>query len=1024
MIKVAKILPLFFFLLLSISCFSQDLLFNVQFFDQRDGLSTRNIYSVNQDDRGLIWVGTANGLNQFDGQTFKLIGDQNSKTASGRILGIEKSRDGNFWIQKEGEQVINFNPYKGEVIPLDSDEDFGYLRMLNSSFHTNNIWLRNGKGGLYHLDENLKIQSFGKGNYPLTDNMEGMSWGNVLLSNPSANRKVEINSLGDTVRILKNIEWYRRLYDQGAGQIYFNSSNSKTNAYLSKLALGLGENRALYPLEFKKDNQPIRVIDLGVPSLSKCVLIRDNKENHWLIGGNKVYFFDKDGNLQKELVQELLDLSINTWSTNDVLIDDHNRLWIATGLGLYLIEVKENPFQLYLEESGKTSIRAMTMLSDNELLVCNYHGTKIIDTQTEEIIYHFKDVFGLGLSKMKDNIIWSGQHNSTVIELNTSTKTVIRKGGGELIRGVQVYVPFYDKDIDSVYIGTDKGLYMSNVAGTFFKKYDQLNGFNELTQTGIFYFYKNREGLWIVTQSGLFLLDEERGILNQYNFPYNAMNHIYEDSIGDFWIGTQGGGLIHWDRRNDIKRQYTVKDGLSDNYIYAVYEDEDNYLWLPSNYGLMRFEKLTGEVINFQEEDGIADQEFNTHAHYQSKDGRLYLGGINGLTAFYPREVISSKNDAPLIITKFEQLDGESGELTNKTKNLLATNEIILNPDDKFFSIHFSLLDYTARDIIYAWKIEGFDNDWNYVKENSIRINALSYGDYTLQIKAKGTGGQWAKSNLVIPIRALPPFYLKPQFIELRRRAETLSREVFQRTQTIRKQNNQLEEANQFKDKVLALVAHDLRAPLITLKGLTRKINFLLQKDRIDDVFKLSNTIDNSTDSVTVLLDNIMNWALIQRGQFDIKPTSLELKLLVKEVIDIYKNTAEAKTITLLGLEESLQAVGDKNALLTVLRNVLNNAIKYTNDGGEISFSGAIKGEEVWLEVKDTGIGMPAERIKNIFDFDRKKRLKGTKGEKGTGFGLMLCKELMTLNDGNILVESDLGKGSSFFVILPATRHN
>ena len=205
-------------------------------------------------------------------------------------------------------------------------------------------------------------------------------------------------------------------------------------------------------------------------------------------------------------------------------------------------------------------------------------------------------------------------------------------------------------------------------------------------------------------------------------------------------MATQGGGLIYWDRKTDTKRQYTTEDGLSHNVIYAIYEDDAGYFWLPSDNGLMRFERASGEITIFQPEDGIAHKEFNTYSHFQADDGRLYFGGLNGVTAFYPDKVDSKKNDAPFIVTQLQQFDADQGALVNKTKDFQEKQMITLAPNDKFFTIDFSLLDYAGREHIYAWRIFGLEEEWNYQRSSSLRINGLQYGNFYFTGKRKRSG--------------------------------------------------------------------------------------------------------------------------------------------------------------------------------------------------------------------------------------------------------------------------------------------
>ena len=239
-------------------------------------------------------------------------------------------------------------------------------------------------------------------------------------------------------------------------------------------------------------------------------------------------------------------------------------------------------------------------------------------------------------------------------------------------------------------------------------------------------------------------------------------------------------------------------------------------------------------MVIFQTEDGIAHEEFNTYSHLQAKDGRLYFGGLNGITAFYPRDVVPEVNDAPFLVTSLQQFDANDGKLVNKLNEFQSSQKIQLNPGDKFFNIEFSLLDYSKRKHTYAWKIEGLDNEWSFQKNNNLRLYALPYGKFQLKIKAKSAGGKWAKQVLNIPIKVIRPFYHKWPFILsviglssflvfyfirwrtkwLEKEKEKLEKIVEERTYELGAKNKELEAINRTKDRFFAIIAHDPAHPI------------------------------------------------------------------------------------------------------------------------------------------------------------------------------------------------------------------
>lgn len=1038
---IKKIALLFLLNLLSNIVFTQELLFNIQFFNQDDGLSDRSTFSINQDDRGLIWVGTGNGLNQFDGQKFKLIGSQNSRTASGNIFRIEKDFLGNFWIQKGGESVIYFDPEKKEILPLKIPEQWGELKFLHHLRQDKNIWLKNTNGQIFYLNSTKEIQPFDGYKLKEDEKVYTTSWRTILVGNSLRFSTFELNEAGDTLRQFPEPTFkFRMFFDTLERQLSVsaNGLDLDQDQKLGELIQGLAPQGAPHKLNFTKDGKELLVRDIEKKGMISIRLIQDHNNDYWMIAGYKVWFFDAKGRLQKDLTEEFKKIAILNWTSNDIFIDDHNRLWVATGLGLFLVEKKENPFQLYLNESGKTSARGILMLDEEAVFIANYLGTKIVDKQTGAIRKGFNKT-SLGITVINEKEIWGGIHNPAIIKYDLEKDTAYRINIPEL-RSHQMIIPFFDTSANVVYLGTTDGLWLTDTTLSNVRKYNSLNDTCDLRNQSVNSFYKSKEGLWIATKNGLYLLDSEQTICAHVDFPHNGIKFIHEDQAGDFWLATQGGGLIHWDRTKDIKQQYTTRNGLSHNVIYAVYEDEDEYLWLPSNNGLMRFEKETGNIVVFQAEDGIAHKEFNTYSHYQAKDGRLYLGGLNGVTAFYPKELKSKNNDAPFIVTQLQQFDAEQGKIVNKTRDFQREKKITLAPDDKFFVIDFSLLDYAGQGHLYAWRIKGLEEEWNYQTESSIRINGLQYGDFTLEIKGRGVGGQWAEQELSIPIHVGKPFYLESSFIflailglgliifsyfrlrflRLRNVQRKLKQQVAERTAELSQKNKELEMSNQTKDKLFAIIAHDLRGPAFSLQDVGKKLNYLIKTEQQERLKDFGKNVDQSVSSLTSLLNNLLNWANQNLKATTLNSKEMLLSLLVTKSINEVQALADKKQIqVVVDIPQHLKTFSDEQAVLTILRNLLTNAIKFTPTNGQIKLRAEQKGTVIFLLVVDNGVGINPDRLPHIFDLQKNKSTEGTQGEKGTGLGLSVSKDLAVLNGGDLKVSSIPTKGTTFSILLP-----
>lgn len=458
----------------------------------------------------------------------------------------------------------------------------------------------------------------------------------------------------------------------------------------------------------------------------------------------------------------------------------------------------------------------------------------------------------------------------------------------------------------------------------------------------------------------------------------------------------------------------------------------------------MRFDPEFEDIINFQPKDGIAHEEFNTFSHYKASDGTYYFGGLDGLTHFHPSTINLKKNQAPLRITSLSQYVAKTDSIEDRTAPLLNDGSIQMAPKDKFFVLTFNLLDYTSSGTSYAWKIEGVTEKWNYQEENSIRIFGLPYGTHMLRIKARSSGSGWIDRELIIPVIVHQPFYFSFPFLlamafllalftygyiqyrtaRLRQRSLELQWEVAERTEELALKNKELQNINSTKDRLFAMISHDLRAPLISLRGLTKKVNFLIERNRINEVQQIGETVDGAVARTQKLLDNLLSWAIIQGEGFKLQPEKLDVAELLREVQSLYLNLASAKSISLSVSDPQGYIYADKQSVLTILRNLVDNAIKFTPKGGKISLSAlpSLQNSSITLIVSDSGIGIPSKQLENIFALENRSSTNGTSGEPGTGLGLVLSWDFAQQNNGDLTVRSLPGHGSTFSLQLPAHK--
>lgn len=259
--------------------------------------------------------------------------------------------------------------------------------------------------------------------------------------------------------------------------------------------------------------------------------------------------------------------------------------------------------------------------------------------------------------------------------------------------------------------------------------------------------------------------------------------------------------------------------------------------------------------------------------------------------------------------------------------------------------------------------------------------------------------------------------YVLFKLYRLRVRAIKISK---RRRQVITAQRNELEDLNKTKDKFFSIISHDIRAPVNNFQGVSQLIKLYVESGETQELVRIAKIMDKSSLELSALLDNLLDWAMNQQGKFPYKPEQFSLTEICESNMSMMENLAFAKDINLdLSIDENISINADRNSVSTIIRNLLSNAIKFTPSGGKVKLSLESLGSDAIIEISDTGVGIPKDKMNNLFGFKGERSSWGTDGEKGVGLGLNLVHDFVLLNHGEIEVESEEDKGSMFTVTLP-----
>ena len=1024
-----------------------------------DGLSSRFIFNSFQDSRGYMWFDADEyGLNRYDGYHFKLFYDEEGELVRGLPL---EDIDGNIWVLEGQISISDHTHLKSSppsvirIIDAISDKSqsleskFGDLLPFKVSdikqvgSQDSLIWINTMDGQFYTYDGSFHLNK--KVTQHLNDDRRIFSLLNDFFIIVDDHELIIINHKGDIVDRDSFSKPFKFIKITG-GVIKLLRGRYEYETF--KKTIGK-------PLEIDNSLQAIPFFKKRKESTAKCVGLFDVNKGRFNTSlysycGQVLFYDDKN---------QLIDSTIINLQLNHIYHDRDGLIWLASGEGVKIISIQKSPFKhLLVNKVPNYSTRGITRDNNDNLYINSYAGSQILNLKTKKqspFLYldFLKTRNSLDFLFEKDTSMWIASDEFLVkADLNNHTSSKVYYQEDSTISN-QVLTVYRDAVKHSIWAGGTHGLFLLDTVKNVLihHKLDNV----QIQPSFIQYFHENKKGLWLATTKGLYLVDiRNNTVLKHYHkknktLAHDYINHIHEDNSGLLWLATNGGGLIEFNPETENYKQYNQKDGFLNSVIYAVYEDSHKNLWLPTQYGLARFNKETKNIQTFLPRDGISHEEFNNHSHFKDKDGNLYFGGLNGVNVFHPDSMLSiNPINKPFHVVDLKLIEKSSGEYVDYTEELNRSGQIVLNPGRNSFLIKFSLLDFISKENInYAYKLEGTDKNWQYQKENFIRLNNLPYGQHTLRIKAQGQYGMWTKNELVIPIEVEQAFYTTNWFyalciaglliatfvffrlriLSLRKRQLALEKEIADRTSTISSQNKSLSKLNETlsslnsnKDRFFSIIGHDLRGPLIALRGLSKKVDYLIKNDRIEEVYVLGEKVDSATENVTKLLDNLLNWALVQNGTFPYQPESYDLDRIVTEVINLYQNVAEVKGINLKAqIPQGLNIFADRNSIKTIIRNLLDNALKFTDKDGTVWLSAKKINDRLSLRITDLGVGMPPDLKQNVFKLNLAQKYRKYHSKEGTGLGLVLCKDLVDMNKGTIEVESEMGVGTTFTITLP-----
>ena len=1038
----------------SVGAQHSEVILQTDYFDESDGLVGRDMRALIEDGSGLVWIATNEGVNYFDGYDFKFI------KLPYQVQDLILDPNGNIWalprrvIPSFNTDLVNGTYWiYSDIIKIIDTKSKLLLNLDNYLGADVKDW---GKFCITKADGYLVLQTekdvfvFSKNLSKTKINLEEDSTNAVYI--PAS---IDVNNFYKIKN--DNISFYNVSGNQLWAKAYFKNQNIGIFKYFEI------ENGDLISQEFYSKNRLFKVNKTNAEGRIESI------DKISLTVNDIAYFKSKFNPYEKLeldngfiLTRTYGILKIDTKDAKDIKIlkgkgidrygdvvcikDKFDNIWLGTHEGIYIFKFLTNPFKIILgEEQGYYSCRGIIKDANDRLIVNTYNGLALLDNDKNRTLIELDKNFkkGIDLVKIDDFSFFSGSHANgyKIVEAMNHPKAHLN---------IKPYNNDLTYRVEQILLNLGGSEYLVSSYHKILKldlnsdKYTEIDfGPPRLNGKLKYHFHaeKHPEGIWLCGSYGLNLLDFKDGELQvkQKFFIGEEIRYFYKDESNIFWLATSNSGLIKWDKAKNEIEKFSIAQGFSNKTAHVIYPDEYGNLWIPTNNGLNKFNKHLKKTNTFYKRDGLSNSEFNHTSHYRDAKGNFYFGTISGIVAFHPRDFqapLKKQNPLKINLTSIRKLN-KNGRYENYFPIFEKNGKINIYPQNSIYALSFSIGDlFAARNSFFDSRLYGLEDEWTSSKNHEYKLGGLPTGDYEFQIKGRGAKSQVTENTIKIPIIVHAHVYEKAWFIFLmlslfafavwsifKLRIKRLDNEkirlqylVAKRTKEIEIQKNELHEINKTKDRLFAIIAHDLRSPSLTLRGLTKKVNYLIRNKRYEELVNLGNYIEENLSGFEKLINNLLNWAVMQQKGLPIKKEVLDVRDIINEILSLYNVILETRQMEVVldhGVHNTIFM--DKNLTSTILRNLIDNAIKYSKDGGLIKISSYQEDKYHIIKVQDNGIGMSEEEINSIKD----NSIASTFTKNAAKLGLQLSIQMTKLANGELEVQSVLGKGSIFTLKLP-----
>lgn len=1006
-----------------------DISFLFRYYNVENGLSSNHTNAILQDHQGYIWIGTDKGLNRYDGKKFVYylknnneihqLGDNRiislyetlqheiwvgtfsglyiydyktdkfslfkEKTAEGVMINssvssIHQDKDGLFWVSTRGQGVFSFDPFSQSLKQYELSHSKGHIYTVLSD-HSNNIWLA-GMSSTYILNkvnDCFDVYTCDGSNLYSTalfeDSMHNLwigTWENGIL-------KIDPN---------KEEPVYYLDPSKGKGILHVHSIIEYAPGIL---LVGSDQGLAVFNIttgaykEYDSENR-------GNKALSdKFVypIIKDKEDGIWLgtsYGGINYIppnYWQFEGYSGRDATSRLMSGDI----VSCFFEDDNDNIWLGSeDGGISCFSSSKQQFLNYPGREKTYHLHVTDLCIDGDLLwISTYaEGLNTLDIRTGNLKRHtdeLPDYYIYSLFKDRKGRIWLGSGHSLYVYTKETGQFAVAKNTNALITCIR------EDTQGKIWIATTgNGLFSYEPEANLWKHYDQESG-----------------------------------------IPVNLINHICTDKYDRLWIATDEG-LCLYDREKDAFKH--IRLNMTSEDICCILEG-GNSLWLTTGKGLIQYNHDNEAIQTFSKNEGLQSEVFVAGSGLKTKRGKLFMGTINGFNAFYPHKILRNIKEPTIVLTGLELFNEtvpvtEDGILTSRIDQM---KEIHLSHNENVISILYAAFSYCSPGKNqYAYKLEGFDKNWNYVEsQTKATYTNLPAGTYTFLVKAANNDNIWNEAGTSLRIVVHPPFYLSTPFkilyfILIFVSLFCLLRFLLSRNE--RKHLKEIELLNADKDKEIhdakinffTTIAHEIRTPVSLIIGPLEVIQNA-SASFSPPIKENLETIHRNSQRLLFLINQLLDFRKVEDSKMKMHLRYYKIHDLLRAECERFRSTMMQRTIR-FHVEypaHEFKAAVDKEAFTKVVSNLLSNACKYTKDEVRVSCRIHPGNDRFILRITDNGEGIEREVREHIF----KPFYQKNNSKPGTGIGLSIVKEIVEAHHGSIEIESQVEEFTSFIISFP-----